>query len=76
MKRLITPLRRAIAYWQMRSIEINLAGAIDALPYIRDPQTLEHMRLSIKTMSRELCAARGCYQSYLPPGQRHTWKLA
>lgn len=76
MFRLLTAVRRALAYYQMRSIEINLAGAIDALPYIRDELTLEAMRLSIKRMSLELCSARARYQSFLPPGQRHVWRIA
>jgi hypothetical protein len=76
MKRLLTAIRRAIAYYQMRSIEINLAGAIDTIPYIKDADTLEHMRLSIKRMSKELCQARARYQSFLPPGERHVWRVA
>lgn len=76
MKHLITLILRAIAWHKMRSIEINLAGAIDTLPYIRDPDTLEHMRLAIKRMSKELCRARAHYQSFLPPGDRHVWEVA
>lgn len=76
MKHAITLILRAIAYFQMRSIEINLAGAVDSLPYIRDPDTLEHMRLAIKRMSKELCRARARYQSFLPPGDRHVWEVA
>jgi len=59
MTRLLTAIRRALAWYQMRSIEINLAGAIDAIPYVRDELTREAMHLSIKRMSIELCAARG-----------------
>lgn len=76
MKHLITLILRAIAWYQMRSIEINLAGAVDSLPYIRDPDTIEHMRLAIKRMSKELCRARARYQSFLPPGDRHVWEVA
>lgn len=76
MKTILTLIRRAIAWHQMRSIEINLAVAIDCLPYIRDEDTLQHMRLAIKRMSKELCKARGHYQSFLPPGDRHIWEVA
>lgn len=76
MKHLITLILRAIAWYQMRSIEINLAGAVDSLPYIRDPDTIEHMRLAIKRMSKELCRARARYQSFLPPGDRHVLEVA
>lgn len=74
--RLLTAARRALAYWRMRSIEINLAGAIEALPHIKDPDTLEHMRLAIKVTSKALCRARAEYQALLQPGQRLTWRLA
>ena len=76
MKHLITLILRAIAWYQMRSIEINLAGAVDSLPYIRDPDTIEHTRLAIKRMSKELCRARARYQSFLPPGDRHVLEVA
>ncbi len=76
MTRLITLIRRAIAWHQMRAIEINLAGAIDTLPYVRDPDTVAAMHLAIKRMSKELCIARGRYQSFLPPGRRHVWRMA
>lgn len=76
IKSALTAVRRAIAYWQMRSIEINLAAAIDVLPYINDADTRDHMQISIKRMSRELCHARGYYQSFLPPGERQVWRIA
>ena len=76
MNRLLTLLRRAIAWHQMRSIEINLAGALDALPYVNDELTREAMALAIKRMSIDLCAARSRYQSFLPPGERHVWRIA
>lgn len=76
IKSALTAARRAVAYWQMRSIEINLAAAIDVLPHINDTDTREHMQLSIKRMSRDLCRARGHYQSFLPPGQRRIWRFA
>ena len=76
MKRLFTAIRRAIAWHQMRSIEINLAGALDALPYVNDELTREAMALEIKRMSLDLCAARSRYQAFLPPGERHVWRIA
>lgn len=76
MKRLLLAIRRAWALYQVRAIEINLAGAVDTLPYIRDEHTLAAMRLSIKRLSLELCRARAHYQSFLPPGDRIVWKIA
>lgn len=76
MKALLHAIKRAVAWYQMRSIEINLAGAIDSLPHIRDKDTIEHKRLAIKRMSKQLCHARAHYQSFLPPGERHVWEVA
>lgn len=74
--RLATFCRRAFAWYQMRSIEINLAGAVESLPFVRDAETREHMQLAIKRMSRELCRARAHYQSFLKPGHRQIWTIA
>lgn len=76
MKKQIQFVRRAWAYWKMRSIEINLAGMIDALPYVRCELTRESMLLQIKAVSIELCKARAHYQSFLPAGERRTWVIA
>jgi hypothetical protein len=69
-------IRRTIAYWQMRSIEITLAGMIDAFSLIDDPDTAAPMRLAMQGLSRDLAAARARYQACLPPGERRTWRLA
>ena len=62
MKRLLTAIRRAIAWHQMRSIEINLAGALDALPYVNDELTREAMAdylgLTLETVSRQISALK------------------
>lgn len=76
LKTALTATARTLAYWRMRSIEINLAGAIDSLPYVKDQDTLASMHLSIKVMSKELCRARAHYQSFLKPGKRLTWSVA
>lgn len=76
MKKLIQALRRNWAYWTMRSIEINLAGMVDTLPFVRCELTRQAMRLQIKAVSRDLCKARAHYQSFLPVGQRRTWVVA
>lgn len=68
------PLARLVRH--ACSIEINLAGAVDTLPSIRDPDTRAAMRLAIDRMCKELCRARARYQSFLQPGQRCTWDMA
>lgn len=76
LKTALTAARKALAWYRMRSIEIHLAGALDTLPYIKDRDTVDHMRLSIRAMQRELCRARAHYQSFLPVGERMTWEVA
>lgn len=71
-----TALRRAAAAYRMRSIEINLAGAIDTLPHVADPLTRERMKLAIREMSLALCKARADYIALLPAGQRMTFDIA
>ncbi len=76
IKPALTVLRRWAAAYRMRSIEINLAGAIDTLPLVRDPLTRERMQLAIREMSLALCRARADYTALLPAGQRRIWDLA
>ena len=76
VKSALTAIRRAAAHYRMRSIEINLAGAIDTLPYVNDPLTRERMRLAIREMSLALCKARAEYIALLPAGRRMTFDIA
>lgn len=76
LKSALTALRRAAAYWRMRSLEINLQGALDALPFVRDRDTRDAMTLSISRLRKELVRARAEYQACLPPGRRVTWSVA
>ena len=76
MKKTIKTIRRAWAYFQMRSIEINLAGMVETLPWVRCELTRARMQLQIKAVSIELCKARAHYQSFLPVGERRTWVIA
>ena len=71
-----TAIRRAFAWYHMRSLETNLAGMIDTLPLVRDEDTRSAMRLSIAITCKELCRARANYNALLPAGQRRTWTLA
>lgn len=71
-----TTLRRWAAHYRMRSLEITLAGSVDALPHVRDPLTRERMKLSIRELRRALCKARADYIALLPAGKRIVWDLA
>lgn len=76
LKTVLTAIRRSAAHYRMRSIEINLAGAVETLPHVKDPLTRERMRLAIKEMSRSLCKARAEYIALLPAGSRITFDIA
>jgi hypothetical protein len=69
-------LLRWWAFYQMRSLEITLAGAVDTLQHVRCTETRLAMLLAIRGMRRDLCAARARYTSLLPVGQRRVWDLA
>jgi len=72
----LTTLRRWWAFYQMRSIEINLAGAVETLPHVRCIETRLRMLLAIRRMQHELSKARAHYTSLLPVGERRVWDLA
>ena len=72
----LTAIRRAAAFYTMRSLEINLAGAVDTLQHVNDVNTRLAMQLAIRGMSRDLCKARARYTSLLPVGERRIWDLA
>lgn len=76
IKTALTAIRRAAAHYRMRSIEINLAGATETLPYIADPLTRERMKLAIREMSLALCKARAEYIALLPAGRRMVFDIA
>lgn len=76
IKTALTAIKRWLALYRMRSIEINLAGAIDTLPLVRDQLTRERMQISIREMSLALCKARADYTALLPAGQRIVWDIA
>jgi hypothetical protein len=76
LKPALTALRRWLAYYRMRCIEINLAGAVETLPHVRCIETCLAMQIAIRRMSRELCKARAHYTSLLPVGERRVWEVA
>jgi len=71
-----TAIRRWLALYRMRSIEINLCGAYDTLPMVRDELTRQRMQLAIREMSLALCKARADYIALLPAGQRVVLDIA
>jgi hypothetical protein len=47
-------IKRWLAYYRMRSLEINLAGAVETLPHVRCIETRLRMLLAIRRMQHEL----------------------
>jgi hypothetical protein len=76
IKRTITVIRRSAAWYAMRSLEINLAGAVDTLQHVRCTETRLAMILAIRRMRNDLSKARAHYTSLLPVGERRVWDLA
>lgn len=76
LKTASTAIRRWLALYRMRSIEINLDGALEALPYIRCEITRDRMQIAIREMRIALCRARADYIALLPAGQRLVWDIA
>ena len=72
----ITVVRRSAAWFAMRSIEANLAGALDVLPEINDTETRIAMQLAIRGMRKELSKARAHYVSFSKPGVVRIWDMA
>lgn len=69
-------IKRWLAYYRMRPLEINLAGAVETLPHVRCIETRLRMLLAIRRMQHELSKARAHYTSLLPVGERRVWDLA
>lgn len=68
-----TAVKRAVVYFQMRSVEINLAGMIENRDQVSDISTRIAMAGSIRTASIELCRLRSEYIALRP---RTSWRAA
>ena len=76
IKTALTAARRWLAWYRMRSVEINLAGMVETYPHVKCQDTRRGMELAIRRASKELCRARAEYQAFLPPGERIVWEVA
>lgn len=76
MRRLMTALRRAIALYQVRTLEITLDGQHQALQSIRCRDTRACIEAARRITERELATARAKYIALLPVGERRTWGMA
>lgn len=76
MKNIIKAIRRAMANFQVRSLEATLQGQNDALEMVRDPLTRQCIALARMTTQRELAKARVRYSALLPVGDRRVFEVA
>lgn len=73
---MIAALRRAIALYKVRSLEIQLAGQCEAMQLVECPETRIAISLARIKTSAALLQARQRYIGLLPPGNRPIWKTA
>lgn len=75
MRRLIATMRRALALYRLRCLEIELHDRTEALRNVPADELTTLCR-SRRRIQRELLAARQNYISLLEPGYFPTWRVA
>lgn len=75
-RRITRFIARLLAYWRMRSIEIELEGKLERLAETPDPIARIAQKERIQTLRERLSQARSDYLSLFPPGERMTWSNA
>ena len=73
---MINRIKRLWILFQIRSVEITIAGQSECLDCVRDPLLHGRIVLARAEARRELARLRGLYNATLPPGRRVTWRLA
>jgi hypothetical protein len=76
LKSALTATRRALLWFQIRSLEINIYGMNEVLSCIRDPLLEGRIIVNRSIARRELARVRGEYIATLPPGRRVVWSNA
>lgn len=75
-RRITRFLARLVAYWRMRSLEIELEGKLERLAETPDPIARIGQKERIQKLRERLSQARSDYLSLFPPGERMTWSNA
>ena len=75
-RRITRFITRLLAYWRMRSIEIELEGKLERLAETPDPISRITQKERIQILRERLSQARSDYLSLFPPGERMTWSNA
>lgn len=76
LRRITRFIARLLAYWRMRSIEIELEGKLERLAETLDPISRITQKERIQILRERLSQARSDYLSLFPPGERMTWSNA
>lgn len=72
----LTAARRAGLWFQIRSVEIHIAGMNEVLACIGDPLLEGRIIVNRSLARRELARLRGEYTATLAPGRRIVWSNA
>ena len=73
---ILAVIRRAVALFRIRSLEIQLDGQNQAMQCDLDEETRIAISLARVHTRRQLAKERGNYLSMLPVGERRTWRAA
>ena len=76
IKSVWTAARRIALWFQIRSLEITIAGQSECLECVGDRLLQARILLARHEARRELAKVRSRYIATLPPGRRVTWELA
>lgn len=71
-----TAATRIALWFQIRSLEITIAGQNECLECVGDRILQARIMLARHETRRELARVRGKYIATLPPGRRVTWEMA
>lgn len=74
--KLIQSIRRALAKFKVRCLEIRLHDQTEAMQHVSDTDMRIEISISKRRTQRELANARARYSELLPVGVRETWRVA
>lgn len=76
LKSASTTLVRIWLLFQIRSVEITIAGQTECLACVADKLLQSRITIARHQARRELARLRGRYNATLPPGRRVVWSMA
>lgn len=76
MKSIVPAIRRALAIFRIRSLEIQLDGQNQAMQFVTDEDTRFAISLARINTRAALLRERQRYIALLAPGERPIWRAA